>query len=215
MSMIRNFGLASTAVLALAACQPMGTQGEYTRAQQGAVTGAVIGAAAGAMQKDNKLDKALAGALIGGAVGGVVGSQLDQQAAALQTAVNNPNVTVVNNGKSVVMTMPQDVTFAVDSANVRPDLQVSLANVAATLNRYPNSTISVVGHTDNTGAAAYNQQLSEQRARAVANVLTGNGVNPNRISAVGRGEDQPVASNLNAQGRAQNRRVEIIVTPTR
>ncbi len=215
MTMIRNLTVGSVALALLAACQPMGPNGEFTRAQQGAATGAVIGAGVGALQKDNKLDKALAGALIGGVIGGAVGDALDKQAADLQQAVNNPNVTVVNTGKAIVVTMPQDLTFATDSANVRPDLQVSLANVAATLNRYPASRIDVVGHTDNTGAAAYNQQLSEQRARAVSNVLTANGVAPARISAYGRGEDQPVASNLDAAGRAKNRRVEIIVTPTR
>lgn len=213
MTKIRSFVMGSAALAALAACQPVGV--EPTKTQQGAVAGALVGAAVGAMQDDNKLDKAVAGAVVGGLVGGAIGAELDRQAAALQGAVNNPNVTVVNTGKAVVVTMPQDVTFATDSATVRPELQVTLANVAATLNRYPNSRIDVVGHTDNTGAAAYNQQLSESRARSVAAVLTANGVSGNRISAYGRGEDQPIASNLDAGGRAKNRRVEIIVTPTR
>lgn len=209
----RKIVLGSLALAALAACQPVGT--EVSRTQQGAVAGALVGAAVGAMQDDHKLDKALAGAVIGGAAGAVVGNVLDRQAAELQGAVNNPNVTVVNTGKSIVLTMPQDVTFATDSATVRPDLQASLANVAATLNRYPASRIDVIGHTDNTGAAAYNQTLSEQRARSVAAVLTANGVAANRISAYGLGERQPVASNLDAAGRAKNRRVEIVVTPTK
>ncbi len=209
----RKIVIGSAALAALAACQPVGT--DVSRTQQGAVAGALVGAAVGAMQDDNKLDKAVAGALVGGAAGAVVGNILDRQAAELQGAVNNPNVTVVNTGKSIVLTMPQDITFATDSATVRPDLQRSLANVAATLNRYPASRIDVIGHTDNTGAAAYNQTLSEQRARSVAAVLTGNGVAANRISAYGRGETQPIASNLDAAGKAKNRRVEIVVTPTR
>ena len=209
----RKIVIGSAALAALAACQPVGT--DVSRTQQGAVAGALVGAAVGAMQDDNKLDKAVAGALVGGAAGAVVGNILDRQAAELQGAVNNPNVTVVNTGKSIVLTMPQDITFATDSATVRPDLQRSLANVAATLNRYPASRIDVIGHTDNTGAAAYNQTLSEQRARSVAAVLTGNGVAANRISAYGRGGTQPIASNLDAAGKAKNRRVEIVVTPTR
>ena len=86
--------------------------------------------------------------------------------------------------------------------------------MAGSLNRYPNTTVNVVGHTDNTGEAAYNQSLSERRAQAVASVLISAGVSPARIRSIGRGEDQPVASNLTAEGRQQNRRVEIIITPT-
>ena len=91
----------------------------------------------------------------------------------------------------------------------------SLAAVAANLNRYPNSTIEVIGHADNSGSAAYNQDLSERRALSVAGVLRANGVAGGRVSAYGRGESQPVASNLTEQGKAQNRRVEIIIRPTR
>jgi outer membrane protein OmpA-like peptidoglycan-associated protein len=94
-------------------------------------------------------------------------------------------------------------------------LQSDLRVLAQNLNRYPNSTIQVVGHTDNTGSAAYNQDLSERRARAVASILAVNGVSQGRLTAVGRGEGEPIASNLTAQGRAQNRRVDIIIRPTR
>jgi outer membrane protein OmpA-like peptidoglycan-associated protein len=105
--------------------------------------------------------------------------------------------------------------FATDSAAVRPDLRSDLNAVAASLLRYPNSTIQVVGHTDNTGTAAYNQDLSQRRAVSVASILRESGVPGGRIAAVGRGEDQPIASNLTPEGRAQNRRVEIIIRPNR
>jgi outer membrane protein OmpA-like peptidoglycan-associated protein len=111
--------------------------------------------------------------------------------------------------------MPQDLLFAVDSAAVRPDLRADLSAVASSLLRYPNSRIEVIGHTDNTGAAAYNQDLSQRRAVSVAGVLREGGVPGARIAAFGRGEDQPIASNLTPEGRAQNRRVEIIIRPTR
>jgi outer membrane protein OmpA-like peptidoglycan-associated protein len=120
---------------------------------------------------------------------------------------------VVNNGNQLVVTLPNDILFGFDSAAVGIQSQNDLRAVAASLNRYPNSVVNVIGHTDNVGAAAYNQSLSEQRARAVANVLIGAGVSAGRVNVVGRGEDQPVASNQSDQGRAQNRRVEIVITP--
>jgi outer membrane protein OmpA-like peptidoglycan-associated protein len=109
--------------------------------------------------------------------------------------------------------MPQDLLFATDSASVRPDLTYDLKTVAASLLKYPNSRIEVIGHTDNTGSAAYNQDLSQRRAVSVANVLRESGVPNGRMAAFGRGEDEPIATNLTAEGRAQNRRVEIIIRP--
>jgi len=104
--------------------------------------------------------------------------------------------------------------FDVDSAYVAPGLRSDLAALAQNLNEYPNSTIRIVGHTHNSGDALYNQNLSERRAEAVASVLRSNGVTDGRIRTYGAGEDQPIASNLNAAGRAQNRRVEVVILPT-
>ena len=101
------------------------------------------------------------------------------------------------------------------AAHASTPVTLSGRAVASSLNRYPNSTIEVIGHTDNTASAAYNQDLSQRRASAVANVLIKSGVPGGRVAAYGRGEDQPIASNLSASGRAQNRRVEIIIRPTR
>ncbi len=112
------------------------------------------------------------------------------------------------------MTMPQDILFAVDSATLRSDLRMDLRTIAANLQRYPDSLIRVVGHTDNTGSAAYNQALSERRADAVAAELIGAGVSGRRVIAEGRGFSQPIASNATESGRAQNRRVEITIRPT-
>ena len=104
--------------------------------------------------------------------------------------------------------------LAPDSATLRADLTRDIKAVASSLLRYPNSTIEVIGHTDNSGSAAYNQDLSQRRAVSVANVLRESGVPNGRIAAYGRGEDQPIASNLTVEGRAQNRRVEIVIRPT-
>ena len=185
------------------------------RAKNGAIMGGLIGAVAGASQGgDNRLGNAVVGGALGAALGGVIGATLDQQAADLRGSIGNSNISVVNNGDYLVVNMPQDVLFATDSANLRPDLTRDIKAVAANLIRYPNSTIEVIGHTDNSGSAAYNQDLSQRRAVSVANVLRESGVPNARLAAYGRGEDQPIASNLTPEGRAANRRVEIIIRPT-
>jgi len=206
--------IASVSLLALAACNPSTqTVAGGPRATTGAVTGALVGAAIGATAPgDSRLAQAAAGAIIGGALGGVIGSTLDRQAADLQRSVSN-QTKVVNNGNSLTVTMPQDILFATNSATLRPDLQRDLNAVAANLLNYPDSTIEIVGHTDNTGTAALNQDLSQRRANAVADQLRGAGVPNRRIIAIGRGEDFPIATNLTPEGRALNRRVEIVIRP--
>ena len=190
---------------------------DKTKTKNGAIIGGVIGAVGGLMSNGSSVDKrqnALKGAIIGAGVGAVVGNQLDQQEAALRRDMQNDSVMITNTGDRLIVTLPQDILFDVDSAYVAGGLQSDLATLAGNLNDYPNSTIRIVGHTDNTGDAAYNQNLSERRAQAVASVLRSNGVSADRINAYGAGEDQPVASNLDASGRAQNRRVEIVILPT-
>ena len=209
--------LGSVALMALAACDPS-PQGnpDNTRARTGVATGAAVGALLG-LTRDGKAGNNARDALVGGAIGAVIGggigSVLDQQANELRGQVGN-NVQIVNDGNQLRVVMPQDILFATDSATLQPTLVSDLRAVAQSLQRYPNSTVQVVGHTDNVGAAAYNQDLSQRRAGSVAAVLRDYGVPGGRIVSVGRGEDQPVASNLTAQGRAQNRRVEIIIRPT-
>jgi outer membrane protein OmpA-like peptidoglycan-associated protein len=186
------------------------------RTKNGAVIGGLLGAAAGAATaKDgNEFKGAILGGALGAGAGALVGADLDRQAAELRGSLNS-NISVTNTGEYLVVNMPQDLLFATDSAAVRPDLRADLNTVAASLLRYPNSTIQVIGHTDNTGAAAYNQDLSQRRAVSVASILREGGVPGGRVQAFGRGEDQPIASNLTPEGRAQNRRVEIIIRPTR
>lgn len=185
------------------------------RARNGALIGALSGAVLGAATADdNKGQGALIGAGIGVLAGAAIGNELDKQAKELRGSLNS-NIGVTNFGDYLVVNMPQDVLFAVDSANLRPDLARDIQTVASSLIRYPNSRIEVVGHTDNTGSAAYNQDLSQRRAASVADVLRQNGVPGARISAYGRGEDAPIATNLTPEGQAQNRRVEIIIRPTK
>jgi outer membrane protein OmpA-like peptidoglycan-associated protein len=177
--------------------------------------GGLIGAIAG-MEMSSKGDRkkgAIVGAIVGAAAGNAIGQTLDEQAADLRRDLNNNQVNVTNTGSELIVTMPQDILFALDSAAVRSDLRRDLGVVAGNLQAYPNSTISIEGHTDNTGTANYNRILSQRRANAVADILVNNGVPPARLYAVGRGENEPVASNLSATGRAQNRRVEIVIRP--
>ncbi|HEY9038414.1 MAG TPA: OmpA family protein [Roseovarius sp.] len=190
-----------------------GFGGPTNKTQQGALIGGIAGAVTGAAASD----KAGKGALIGGAIGALggaaIGNALDRQEAELRRDLDNERVQINNTGDRLIVTLPQDILFAVDSATVNRGLRGDLLTVADSLQNYPASSVQVVGHTDNTGAAAYNQQLSERRANAVAAVLMEGGVAPSRINKFGRGEDQPIASNLTAEGKAQNRRVEIVILP--
>jgi outer membrane protein OmpA-like peptidoglycan-associated protein len=211
-----SLAAASAAVLLLAACQEPLPGQSTDQARQGALIGAGIGAVAGALTGDDdeeRLRNAVIGAAAVGAVGGAIGNSLDRQEAELRQQLGG-NVGIVNNGQNLVVTLPEAILFATDSTSVSAASQSSLRTVAASLNRYPNTTVNVIGHTDNVGAAAYNQDLSQRRAQAVASVLVNSGVSPSRIVAIGRGLTQPVASNATAEGRAQNRRVEIVITPT-
>jgi len=187
--------------------------GEQNRTKNGAIIGGILGAFTGAVVSDKKGKGAVIGGALGALGGAAIGNALDQQAADLERDLNNDDVTITNTGDRLIVTMPQDILFAVDSARVNSGLRGDLFTVADSLQSYPDTTVQVVGHTDNTGEAGYNQDLSERRANAVADVLMDGGVAFNRINTFGRGEDQPVASNLTPEGQAQNRRVEIVILP--
>ena len=206
--------LATISVMSLTACDPSTqTVAGGPRATTGAVTGALVGAAIGANASgSSRLAQAAVGGILGAALGGAVGSALDRQAADLQGSVSN-QTKIVNNGNSLTVTMPQDILFDTNSAALRPDLRRDLNAVATNLINYPDTTVEIAGHTDNTGTAALNQDLSQRRANAVADTLRTAGVPNRRIVAFGRGEDKPIASNLTPEGRSQNRRVEITIRP--
>lgn len=206
--------LGPLALLAACAAPYSDPNDPNANARAGAITGALIGGVIGATTDDDELEGGLSGALVGGVLGGMTGNLLDQQAADLRAAMSG-STTVRNTGSELIVTLPQDILFATDSDQLRPDLQRDIQAVAANLMRYPNSTIVVIGHTDNTGEAPYNQALSERRAGAVADVLRFAGVPNRRISVLGQGEDRPVASNLSEQGKRLNRRVEIVIRPNR
>jgi len=155
------------------------------------------------------------GAGIGGVAGGVVGYKMDQQIRELkeQTAGSGIDVTEVDDGSAILVNLPDGVTFAVDSTTISPSFQSTLNQISDNLKTYPDSLIDVYGHTDSTGSDVYNQDLSERRARSVADYLSMRGVSSARIRSQGFGERYPVASNDTAEGRSRNRRVEIKITP--
>ncbi len=213
----RLIALGLISALGLTACEPAYLQDpNQNRTRDGAVIGGMLGAFLGAnADNDNRGRNALLGAAAGAAVGGAIGYSLDQQAADLRASMANEDIAIRNQGDYLQVTMPDGILFDTDSAAIRAGLQADLRAMARNLQQYPSSTVDVIGHTDNTGSAEYNQDLSARRASAVAGVLLEEGVDPARVRSFGRGEDEPVATNLTAEGRQQNRRVEVIIRPTR
>jgi outer membrane protein OmpA-like peptidoglycan-associated protein len=208
--------LAMTGVLALTACETITDPNNPNRnTQQGALIGAAAGIVTGVISggtPEERRRRAALGAVIGGGGGALIGQNLDQQEADLRAQMGN-NVSIQNTGSELIVTLPQDILFATGSAQLTGSLQSDLQALAQNLNQYPNTNVNVIGHTDNVGEAGFNQSLSSQRANSVSNVLINSGVSSGRINAFGRGEDQPISTNLTTEGRQQNRRVEIIITP--
>lgn len=207
------------AAMTLGACtQPAGILAQpgdpNQKTKNGALIGAASGALIGALSKDDgdRADGALIGAVLGGAVGAGIGYSLDKQEADLRQQMGN-DVQINNTGDRLIVTLPNNLLFATGSTVLTPTLQGDLRALAQNVQVYADSTLQIVGHTDSDGDAAFNQTLSEGRAQSVANVLISGGVPPQRLRTFGRGESQPVASNLTPEGKAQNRRVEIVILP--
>jgi len=207
-------GIAAGLIFTLAGCT---TVNPYTQEQQtskaaiGAGVGAVTGAIIGAMKGDRKT--ALKGAALGAAAGGGVGYYMDVQEAKLRQRLSGTGVSVTRVGDNLVLNMPGNVTFRTDSSSINAGFYQVLDSVAIILKEYSDTTVTVVGHTDSVGDAAYNQGLSEQRAQSVAAYLRSQDVAGQRFNVMGYGEQSPIASNATKEGRSQNRRVEITLTP--
>ncbi|MEO7915536.1 MAG: OmpA family protein, partial [Novosphingobium sp.] len=208
-------GTSALALVSLSACVTDPNTGErkVSRTAIGGVGGALGGMLLGGLIGGST--GRIVGAGIGGVAGGVVGYQMDKQIRELkeQTAGSGVDVTPTDNGSAIMVNLPEGVTFDVGSYTMKPQFRETLARVAESLKQYPNSLIDVYGHTDSTGSEAYNQTLSENRARTVANYLMSQGVPAARIRSQGFGETMPVADNTTDFGRAKNRRVEIKIVP--
>ena len=206
----------STALVTTAACTTNPETGN--RRISNTAIGAIGGALGGYLLGDlvggrNSRTESIVGAGIGAIAGGAVGQYMDRQEAELRRETAGTGVDVIRQGDEIILRMPSGITFDVDRYDVKPQFQSTLNEVAQTLAQYQQTYIDVLGHTDSTGSDAYNQSLSERRARSVADYLAARGVAPQRMATRGFGETQPIADNSTEYGRAQNRRVEIKVVP--
>ena len=206
--------LGAIALLGTTACVTDPNTGErkISRTAIGGVGGAGLGYLLGGIIGGKTAR--IVGAGIGAAAGGYAGYRMDQQIKELDeaTAGSGVDVTETPDGSGILVNLP-DVTFAVDSTTISPSFQTALNEVAASMIKYPNSLVDVMGHTDSTGSDSYNQDLSRRRAESVANYLVSRGVAQARLASIGYGEQYPRADNATAEGRALNRRVEIRITP--
>lgn len=209
--------LAAAALLVgCATTDPYSGQTQRSTTGTGAAIGAAVGAAAGALSGDgstSRRDRALIGAAVGAAAGAGVGAYMDRQEEELRQSTRGTGIEVDRRGDDIVLNMPSSVTFGFDSSDLTNSARNALNDVAQILTQYTDTRVNIAGHTDSTGNADYNQRLSERRAEAVGNYLAQSGVTRNRLNMTGYGQTQPVASNATEDGRAQNRRVEITLTP--
>jgi outer membrane protein OmpA-like peptidoglycan-associated protein len=205
-------------LLAVSACSTVNPYTEEKQTSKLAV-GAGIGAASGAViglltaDSKNRQRNVLIGAGLGAIAGGGVGYYMDVQEAKLRQRLRNSGVSVTRVGNQIQLNMPGNVTFATGSPSINANFYDVLNAVALVLKEYEKTTVDVIGHTDSVGAEQYNRTLSENRARSVAEYLSGQGILPARLLLAGMGESQPIASNDTPEGRAQNRRVTLQIAP--
>lgn len=206
--------LAASLVLAGCTTNPQTGQQTLSRPAATAAAGAGAGALLGALLGGrNNRAEVLIGTGIGAIAGGAVGSYMDRQERELRASTAGTGIEVERDGADINLRMPSGVTFDFNSSTLKPDFRPALDQVVTTLNAYPSTFIDVSGHTDSIGSEAVNQQLSEKRASAVADYLTYQGIARARIATQGYGKQFPVATNDTEEGRGQNRRVEIKLSP--
>ena len=210
-------GLLCTAMLAgCTSMDPYTQQSKTSNTTKGAGWGALGGAVLGAAVAGhgNRNEGALAGAALGGALGGGIGYYQDRQEQALRQQLQSTGVRVQRVGDDIRLIMPGNITFATDSTRIDSSFYSVLDSVAQVLQNFDKTIIDVEGYTDSTGSFEHNQQLSEQRARSVANYLSSVGVSSVRLNSRGYGERNPIADNNTESGRAMNRRVEVRIRGT-
>ncbi|HWJ71153.1 MAG TPA: OmpA family protein [Sphingobium sp.] len=176
----------------------------------GALGGYLLGDLLGG--RNDRTEK-IVGAGIGAIAGAGVGAYMDSQEKKMRERTAGTGIDVVREGDELMLRMPSGISFATDQSSIQPQFRPTLDQVAQTLAEYPKTMIDVVGHTDATGSEAYNQGLSERRAASVADYLGSHGVASVRMATIGYGKTRPIATNETAEGRAENRRVEIKIVP--
>ncbi|MDC3736152.1 OmpA family protein [Pseudomonas syringae pv. syringae] len=219
----RRLIIVATAVAMLSGCatsNPYDNQGQaqssggMSKTAKYGGLGALAGAVAGAAIDHNHRGKgALIGAAVAGAASAGYGYYADKQEAALRESMANTGVEVQRQGDQIKLIMPGNITFATDSSAIASSFYSPLNNLASSLKQFNQNNIEIVGYTDSTGSRQHNMNLSQQRAQSVATYLTSQGVDQAHLSVRGAGPDQPIASNADVNGRAQNRRVEVNLKP--
>lgn len=200
-----------TAGVLLVGCA--GTDTGLTKAQTGALIGGVAGAIAGKSTSNHSTKRTVIGGAVGALAGYGIGAYMDKQEAELNQELKGSGVEVQRQGDTINLNMPGGITFDTGRANIKPNFNPVLSDIANVMSKYPETKIEVQGHTDNVGSNADNLQLSQLRAQSVASALNAQGIDSSRIKSVGYGESMPVATNDTAAGRETNRRVEIKIIP--
>jgi outer membrane protein OmpA-like peptidoglycan-associated protein len=184
-----------------------------TNAEKGAVIGAISGAVLGKATSNHKNKRAVFGAAIGAIAGAAIGDYMDKQEQAFRDELSGSGIDVVREGDNLRLIMPSNITFATGQSYITSGFHTTLNDVAKVLVKFDKTLLSIEGHTDSSGAADFNQKLSEQRATSVKSYLMNQNILAARLNTTGYGETQPVAANNTAQNKALNRRVEIQIVP--
>jgi len=206
--------LLAVALVPMTGCatNPDGTT-EYKRTAIGALGGAAVGAGAGMLiaGRGHRGTGALIGGIAGAAVGGGIGNYMDRQAAEMKRKL--PDAAIAREGDKLYVALPSGILFDVDKDDVKPSAREQIGQAGDVLAKYPDTYVTVEGHTDSTGGEEYNQKLSERRATRVRDLLVSRGVPAARLSVRGYGESDPIADNGTAEGRQANRRVQLEIRP--
>lgn len=204
---IATFSIAlSLSAMAFQGCDSL------TKTQKGAGIGAAAGGVIGAIigkKAGNTAIGAILGGAIGGTAGGFIGKRMDKQAAEIQNAI--PNAEVVREGEGIIVKFDSGILFDFDSANLKTNAKGNVKSLAGSLEKYPDTEIKIIGHTDSKGTETYNMSLSERRAASVKAYAVAQGIPSSRLTTVGKGFSEPIADNATDAGRAANRRVEIVI----
>jgi outer membrane protein OmpA-like peptidoglycan-associated protein len=210
--MVSRFKIAAFSVALSVGAMTFQGCDSMTKTQKGAGIGAAAGGVIGAII-GKKAGNTAVGAIIGGAVGGTagafIGKRMDKQAAEIQNAI--PNAEVIREGEGIIVKFDSGILFDFDKATLKDQAKENVRTLAGSLNQYPGTDIKVIGHTDNKGTAVYNQGLSERRAAAVKAYAVSQGVPSSRLITLGKGFDEPIDDNSTEAGRANNRRVEVVI----
>jgi|SRR5690554_180646 len=207
---IAVYGLSvATSVMLFTGCAAIQNTNNTTK---GAAIGTAAGAGLGALiggKAGNTAVGAIAGAAIGGVAGGLIGKKMDRQAKEIENTVAGAEVIKADEG--IIVKFDEGILFDFNSSTLKSAAKTNIAKLVETLNKEPGTNILVVGHTDNVGSLAANQKVSESRAAAVRSYAVSQGLSSSRIKTEGKNYSEPIASNDTNEGRAENRRVEIVI----